>query len=84
MVVGNSASGVDIAHQITAVAASPVLQACKSESDLATGLAREKIRTLPPIASFQLEGRTVIFEDGTVEKDVDYILFCTYVKQIVY
>ncbi|KAK6352601.1 hypothetical protein TWF730_009424 [Orbilia blumenaviensis] len=79
IVVGNSASGIDISTQISEVSQIPLYQSCRSvgaHKDFPL-LAPEKIKVVPTIERFVPEGRTIIFSDGTIEKDIDIILFCT-------
>lgn len=76
IVVGNSASGVDISSQITAFSKLPVLWSSKSTSMFKPASDTRK-RELPPISAFCPESRGVIFEDGTVETDIDAIVFAT-------
>lgn len=76
LVVGNSASGIDISAQIASVARLPILVSQRSESPLALKAAWKK--DLPQISEFLCpEKRAIRFSDGQVEADVDAILFCT-------
>ena len=78
LVVGNSASGVDIANQIGTVARHPVLNSTRSKSPLSFGAMWK--RTVPEIAEFlppRRSDRAIQFRDGSVETGVDAILFCT-------
>ena len=78
IVVGNSASGVDIATQISTVAKTPVLVSSRSESFLvSTGTGKEE---LPEIVEFLRPSdavRAVRFKDGRIEEGVDAVVFCT-------
>ncbi|KAK0947568.1 monooxygenase [Friedmanniomyces endolithicus] len=76
IVVGNSASGVDIGSQIQRSCSPPLLMSSKSESFLVNTPSPDKIDK-PPIAEFLTKNRSVRFEDGTIEQDVDAILYCT-------
>ncbi|KAI7369575.1 putative flavin dependent monooxygenase [Hortaea werneckii] len=76
IVVGNSASGIDIGAQIEQVCQHPLLLSSKSESYLSNDPTETKVDK-PPIAEFLPEGRSVRFEDGSVEADVDAVLYCT-------
>ncbi|GAB7349601.1 hypothetical protein MBLNU459_g0289t1 [Dothideomycetes sp. NU459] len=76
VVVGNSASGMDIAMQIVTVCKWPLLHSSRSESFLISDPSPKK-QDCPEIVEFILEDRAVRFADGTVEKDVDNVLFCT-------
>jgi len=76
IVVGNSASGIDIGAQIQTVCKWPLLQSQKSESFLLSDPSPSK-QDKPPIAEYMIDNRSVRFEDGTVETDVDAVLYCT-------
>lgn len=78
IVVGNAASGTDIASQIGTVSKHPLLVSQRSESVLDFGAGYKE--NVPEIAEFLPESygtRTVLFTDGRVEADVDAILFAT-------
>ena len=78
VVVGNSASGVDIANQIGSVAKHPVLNSTRSDSPLSFGATWKK--NVPEIAEFlspSSDDRAIRFKDGNVEANVDAVLFCT-------
>ena len=78
IVVGNSASGVDIANQISTVAKHPVLNSTRSESPLSFGATWKK--NVPEIAEFlspSSGNRAVRYKDDRIETHVDAILFCT-------
>ena len=85
VVIGNSASGLDISSQISPVCASPLLVAQRSVSPLAMpsqAQDTEVKRVLPEIVEFLQPSlstgqRAVRFANGHVEEDVDSILFCT-------
>ncbi|KAK0948906.1 monooxygenase, partial [Friedmanniomyces endolithicus] len=76
IVVGNSASGVDIGSQIQQSCSPPLLMSSKSESFLVNTPSPDKMDK-PPIAEFLTKDRSVRFKDGTIERDVDAILYCT-------
>lgn len=79
IVVGNSASGVDIGNQINSVCKGPLLSSTRSESYFTTGTDTGK-REYPPIAEFlspKTHNRAVRFENGEIEDDIDSIVFCT-------
>ena len=76
VVVGNSASGVDIGGQIAAVCKLPLLQSQKSESFLQPDKTSTKAEK-PEIVEYIPDGRQVRFSDGSVERDVDEVLYCT-------
>ena len=76
IVVGNSASGVDIAGQIATVCTLPLLQSQKSESFLKPDKSSSKVEK-PEIVEYILEKHQVRFTDGSIESDVDAVLYCT-------
>jgi cation diffusion facilitator CzcD-associated flavoprotein CzcO len=77
IVVGNSASGLDISSQISPHSKALLLSQ-KSESYLAGGFASDSnIQSVSQISQLDAENKTVHFLDGRVERDVDSILFCT-------
>lgn len=79
VVVGNSASGIDIGGQIASVCKGPLLASSQSESYLSPGPTANRIEYpeivefLPPAA----HERAVRFKDGRIEGDIDAIVFCT-------
>ena len=78
IIVGNSASGTDIASHISAVAEYPIIVSQRSDSPLMFSAAYKK--TVPEIAEFispSSMNRAVRFKDGHIETDIDAILFCT-------
>ncbi|KAF2841287.1 flavin dependent monooxygenase [Patellaria atrata CBS 101060] len=76
IVVGNSASGLDIGSQIATFSKLPLICSQRSESYLQLGPADYR-KDVPPIAQFIPKSRTVVFDDGTRETDIDAIVFCT-------
>lgn len=72
IVVGNSASGVDIANQIAAVCKQPLLVSHRSGS---INSAAQTGR--PEIAEFIVQDRTVKFVDGSMDTDIDAVIYCT-------
>lgn len=76
IIVGNGASGMDIAMQIVTTCKSPLLHSSRSESFLLSDASSTK-QECPEIAEFILEDRAVRFVDGTVEKNIDAVLFAT-------
>jgi cation diffusion facilitator CzcD-associated flavoprotein CzcO len=79
IVVGNSASGADISAQVAARCNPPLLWSSKSVSLFSathsSGSAPR--REVPPIKRFIPDSRSVEFEDGTIQTDIDNILFAT-------
>lgn len=79
IVVGNSASGLDIGNQVRKVSRAPLLLSVRSESYFGTAGGGNK-RENPPIAEFlspNTHTRAVRFQNGVVESDIDAIIFCT-------
>ena len=79
LVVGNSASGVDIAAQISSTSAHPLLLSSRSESFMDNGAQPWK-RDVPEIVEFLPPDsctRAVKFKDGSIESDMDAVVFCT-------
>ncbi|KAF3940695.1 hypothetical protein ABW19_dt0201632 [Dactylella cylindrospora] len=79
VVVGNAASGIDIAMQIAEVCEPPLYQSCKSPDGFKAFpyINPEKIKVVQTISQFKSESRSVVFHDGTVFENVDVILYCT-------
>lgn len=78
IVVGNSASGADISNQIAEHCALPLLWSSKSTNVFVSATPTDpRRRELPPIANFNPETRGVEFEDGTIETNIDAIVFAT-------
>jgi thioredoxin reductase len=78
IVIGSSASGRDIASQISSVCMSPLLLSQRSASPLAGGFADDpNIKFVTQITRVDHARRSVTFEDGKKELDVDHLLFCT-------
>ncbi|KAJ5795213.1 hypothetical protein N7457_001812 [Penicillium paradoxum] len=79
VVVGSSASGLDIGAQISEVSKGKLLVSQRSESYLAAPPAGEKI-ICPEIVEFlppTTHDRAVRFADGRIEEHVEAIVFCT-------
>ncbi|PGH32364.1 hypothetical protein GX50_04844 [[Emmonsia] crescens] len=79
IVVGNSASGVDIGAQIGTTCRKPLLASSRSASYFAVGTVDDK-KEYPQIVEFlppTTHTRAVRFENGEIEEDVDAVLFCT-------
>ena len=83
IIVGNSASGMDIANQIAQVSATPLLVSQRSESWLTGSNSKSeesRLTVLPQIVEYldpTKHNRAVRFADGRVESDIDKILYCT-------
>ncbi|KKA26367.1 hypothetical protein TD95_001419 [Thielaviopsis punctulata] len=76
IVVGNSASGIDLSAQISTFSKAPVL-ASERTATPASASTNPLIRTVPEITSFSLPSRQAHFSDGSVESDIDAVVFCT-------
>ena len=76
ILVGNSASGLDIGRQISKFCKPPLLISQRSPSYFGS-TASPLVEDVPLIESFTVAGRTVRFVDGRVESDIDVVLFCT-------
>jgi cation diffusion facilitator CzcD-associated flavoprotein CzcO len=76
VIVGNSASGIDIAGQIMPYCHEPLISSSKSESYLQLETPPGQLDR-PPISKFIPEDRTIEFEDGSRESNVDSVLYCT-------
>ena len=78
IVVGNSASGADISNQIAEHCTLPLLWSSKSTNLFVSATPTDpRRRELPPIKQFNPETRGVEFEDGTIEENIDAIVFAT-------
>lgn len=76
IIVGNSASGVDIGSQVAMTCKSPMLVSQKSESFLQPETSSTKVEK-PEIVEYVVRDRRVRFADGSTESGVDAILYCT-------
>lgn len=76
IVVGNGPSGTDIALQINNVCKSPALLSVKDATP-AERLEHTGCREVPEITGFLSDKKGVQFADGTIETDIDAIVFCT-------
>lgn len=79
VVVGSSASGLDIGAQINEVSLGKILASQKSESYLAASAPADKIicTEIVEFLSPETHDRAIRFADGRVEEQVDAIVFCT-------
>jgi cation diffusion facilitator CzcD-associated flavoprotein CzcO len=75
IVVGSGASGLDIGNQISLVCEKPLLNSVRSSEPLKLG--SENKEEVSPIVEYLIEDRSVRFEDGRIEKDIDAIVYCT-------
>ncbi|KAK3325848.1 FAD/NAD(P)-binding domain-containing protein [Apodospora peruviana] len=76
IVVGNSASGLDISSQISRVCRKPLLLSVRTATP-PTYSAFIGAEELPEIEEFLVEERGVRFRDGRIEKDIDAVVFAT-------
>ena len=81
LLIGASASGLDIANQISPTCSPPLLLSHHSAPSSSTTTTTDSIRHLPPIAAFLLPSsghkRAVRFSTGEIIDSIDRILFCT-------
>jgi cation diffusion facilitator CzcD-associated flavoprotein CzcO len=88
LVIGNSASGVDISAQVSRFCKQPLLLSSRSESMFASGPAWKDVpepvefilpeNTESPAASSSSDSyRAVRFADGTIEAHIDALIFAT-------
>lgn len=78
IVIGSSASGLDIASQISPICKAPLLVSQRSVSPLAAGFADDpNIEFATQIARVDSQRRSVTFLDSRTETDIDHLLFCT-------
>ncbi|PYI32906.1 FAD/NAD(P)-binding domain-containing protein [Aspergillus indologenus CBS 114.80] len=80
IVVGSSASGLDIGNQISPVSKGKVIVSERNQTLLASSAGDTSKVYHPQIVEFlppDSHRRAVRFEDGHVEADIDAIVFCT-------
>ena len=80
IVVGNSASGLDICSQIGKVSQQPIMISARSVSEMQNAFTSAGRLDLPEIVEFlptSTHGRAVRFIDGRIEENIDKIVFCT-------
>ena len=79
VVVGNSASGLDISTQISTTSKKPLLVSQRSKPDWSSGDVPHK-QDVPEIVEFlppEIHQRAVRFKSGHVETGIEAVLFCT-------
>ena len=79
LIVGSSASGLDIGGQINEVSKGSILVSQRAESYLAASAPGDKL-IFPEIVEFlpaATHKRAIKFADGRVEDEVDAVVFCT-------
>lgn len=80
VVVGNSASGGDLAYQLATYLNRPIHKSKRSENLLPAGQS-DLITDVTDIAKFDAATKSLILKDGTVLEDVDAVIFATgYLK----
>ncbi|CAK7567049.1 MAG: monooxygenase [Sporothrix epigloea] len=77
IVVGNSASGLDIASQIRDVAGSPLFMSVHTPTTSEGYKRLTGAEEVPEIREFLVEERGVRLVNGRVIRNVDIVLFCT-------
>ncbi|KAK4043040.1 hypothetical protein C8A01DRAFT_43965 [Parachaetomium inaequale] len=76
VIVGNAASGLDIAAQISRFCQKPLLLSVQSPTSQAN-LAYSGAEEVPVIEAFLVQERGIRFQDGRVEKDIDAVIYAT-------
>jgi cation diffusion facilitator CzcD-associated flavoprotein CzcO len=76
MVVGNSASGLDVGRQISLTSQQPLLLSVRTPTS-PENLELVGAEEVPEIEEFLVRERGVRFKNGRVEKDVDAIVYAT-------
>lgn len=80
VVVGNSASGIDVSSQISEFCKGQLLLSSKTTETSFTGAADTEKIECPEIVEFlppTSDNRGIRFANGRVEKEIDAIVFCT-------
>ncbi|KAF2008512.1 FAD/NAD(P)-binding domain-containing protein [Aaosphaeria arxii CBS 175.79] len=75
LIIGNSASGLDISTQISKV--TPHVIVSEKEKPNVVHNPSTSIHYRPEITSFLPDRQSVRFADGHVESDIDSVIFCT-------
>ncbi|KXJ87001.1 hypothetical protein Micbo1qcDRAFT_218203 [Microdochium bolleyi] len=84
IIVGNSASGIDLSAQIGAVCQLPIIVSEKIKP-VASAVAHPggeegdvpRVKIVPEIREFLPATRGVVYADGTTDAEVDAVIFCT-------
>ncbi|KAG2731677.1 hypothetical protein G9P44_005264 [Scheffersomyces stipitis] len=80
VVVGNSASGGDLAYQLATELKRDIYKSKRSENLLPAGQS-ELIKDVPDIVKFNVKDRSLELKDGSILHDVDHVIFATgYLK----
>jgi hypothetical protein len=78
LVIGSSASGLDISDHLTTTAKLPVYLSQKSESELAGGFPpNPDVRIVKRVDKFDVATKRAYLVDGEIINDIDSIIFCT-------
>lgn len=77
IIVGNSASGIDLSAQISTVCNLPIIVSEKTVPNTPSEDRSSWAKTVPEIVEFIPEGRKVRFANGDIESDIDGVVFCT-------
>lgn len=75
LIIGNYASGVDLATQISTVA-SHVYVSGKDASELVE-VTNDNVTNTGPVLKYEFAGRKAVFDSGDVVSDIDVVIFCT-------
>jgi cation diffusion facilitator CzcD-associated flavoprotein CzcO len=80
LVIGNSASGLDVAYQVSQECDQPVLLSSRSVSAFGTMPGSSWRKDIGEVVEFlpvSEHSRAVRLRDGSVESDIDAVIFCT-------
>ncbi|KUL87505.1 hypothetical protein ZTR_04620 [Talaromyces verruculosus] len=77
VVVGFSASGLDVSVQIAQMCQYPVLVSERKPSLLGPSETSTNLRMMPTIEEFLIDQRTIRFSNGHTETSIDSVIFCT-------
>lgn len=77
IVVGNSASGVDVSAQLSTVAKQPIFVSEKEKPTVIPPAKEPWAAGVPEIVEFLPSQRGVRFANDQIENDIDAVIFCT-------
>jgi len=77
LIIGNSASGRDLAMELVSTAALPVYQSRRSPSRWDGATPPEGIVWKPVVQEYRPETGSILFADGTILDDIDAVIYCT-------
>lgn len=77
IIVGNSASGVDVSAQLSVLARHPIFISEKEKPTVTPPAKEPWAANVSQIVEFLPSQRGVRFADGRVESDIDAVIFCT-------